>query len=195
MSPAEAVSTRGAWRVSDGSQVDGAQARAAWVEAARPVLLAAARRYGDLISTKNLAEAVQSETGIRTKQRVDSWIGDVLGTVAAECAAKGEPLLCAFCVRADETVGSAYVEAARAAYGEAPEDPEVHAAEERLKAHRFFEAEGIPADGGRAKLPPKIANKRVRDAKNAPRIKGPICPIHFLEYPANGKCGFCGDEL
>jgi len=181
---------RGTWRVGDRRPVDGTTARAAWTRAARPVLLNVARRYGDYITYKDLAEQVQHDAGIRTTQRMNYWIGKVLGNVARDCRARGEPLLSAFCVHSDETVGSGYAGAVAEITGVVPEDADLHAAEERLKAHRFHGAD-MPADGGHPRLPPKIACRRSRQKKLAGRRTRPICPNCFIEVNADGICDLC----
>jgi hypothetical protein len=183
---------RGTWREPGGEPVAGSEARAAWTEVARPALLQVARRYGDYITYKDLSERVQHDAGIRTTQRMDYWIGAVLGAVSAECHSRGEPLLSAFCVHADETVGAGYAVAVLEAYGTAPDDPDRHAAEERLKAHRFFGAD-LPPDGGQPRLPPGIARRRARAAAAVSPPPRPMCPNCFVELPVNGPCGFCGD--
>ena len=184
------VARRGTWRVADGAKVDGATARAGWAQAARPILLDVARRYGDYITYKDVAERVQNDSGIRTTQRMDYWIGKVLGEVARECVRRREPLLSAFCVHADETVGAGYATVARDADGFEPADPDVHAAEERLKAHRFHGAE-LPADGGSPRLPPRVIRRRARTSSARPRPPRTMCPNCFIEVNVDGVCGSC----
>ena len=60
-------------------------AKRVWVDRAREALVATARTYNALIEYGELAEAVQAESGIRTKMLVHYWIGDVLGRVSREC--------------------------------------------------------------------------------------------------------------
>src|SRR5216684_1718454 len=98
----------GTWCESTGEDVPPADARIAWTLAARPVLLNAAQKYGELVTYKALAEVVQQDADIKTSQRVDTWLGDVLAALSKECADKGEPLLSAFCIRTDQTVGAGY---------------------------------------------------------------------------------------
>jgi hypothetical protein len=85
--------------------VNASDALEAWVVYARPALERTAKTYHATITYKELAETVQEESGIRTRRLLQHWIGDVLGTVARDSHAKGEPLLSALCVRADGTVG------------------------------------------------------------------------------------------
>ncbi len=185
---------KGTWRVADGEQVDAAEAQAAWTEAARPKLLTVAGRYGDFITYKDLALYVQDETGIRTTQRVDNWMSIVLATIARDCTKRNEPLLSAFAVRTDQTVGENYAITVRENLGTDPADPDRHAAEERYKAYQHFGAV-LPSDGGRPRLPPTIARRRERAAKDVPRPRRAQCPNCFVEVAADGRCGMCGDEL
>lgn len=132
----------------DASEIGAAAARAAWAEAARPVLLEAASRYRSLVRYKELATAVQQATGITTTRPIPQWLGDVLGRVGDECHSRGEPLLSALCVTVQGSVGEGYAVAVERAHGTAPEDPDEHAAEERLRCYRHWEAAGLPRDGG-----------------------------------------------
>ncbi len=181
---------KGTWREPGGEKIKGTVAWAAWADAARPILIVAARDYGSFITYKELSERVQSDTQIFTTQRMDYWIGKVLGAVASESSTLGEPLLSAFCLHADETVGPGYAGAVLDAYGFVPEDADVHAAEERLAAHRHFAAE-LPPDGGQARLPPGIARKRARAKQSEPRPSRAQCPNCFIELPITGVCDQC----
>jgi len=183
----------GTWCESSGDDVPPDEARTAWTLAARPVLMTAAQKYGEFVTYKVLAETVQRDADIMTTQRQDTWISSVLDSVAKECAAKGEPLLSAFAVRTNQTVGACYSTSVTEVYGAAPDDPDVHAAEERLKAHVFFGAE-MPANGGRATLPPMTARRRARERAAVPRVVRPMCPNCFVELPVNGPCGLCADN-
>ncbi len=98
----------GTWCESSGEDVPPDEARTAWTLAARPVLMTAAQKYGEFVTYKQLAEAVQRDADIMTTQRQDTWISNVLDSVAKECAAKGEPLLSAFAVQTNQTVGAGY---------------------------------------------------------------------------------------
>ena len=157
----------------DASEVGSEVARAAWAEAARPVLLEAAGRYRATVSYKKLATAVQEATAITTTQLMHQWIGDVLGRVTDDCQSRGEPLLSSLCVSAQGSVGEGYADAVERARGTRPTDPDGHAAEERLNCYRHWEATGLPRDGG---TPLRTAHfKPVRKAatrKPAPRVAG-----------------------
>ena len=134
--------TRGTFKESDGSEVEMADAKAAWIPLAREVLLKTAGKYHALISYGELAAELQSQSGIHTKQLVHYWIGDVLGSVARDCHAKDEPLLSALCVQQNGLVGAGYKVVWADTYGEPiPEDLDQSAADERLKCYQFFGAD------------------------------------------------------
>jgi hypothetical protein len=201
----------------DASEVGSSAARAAWAEAARPVLLDAAGRYRATVSYKQLATAVQESTGITTTQLMHQWIGDVLGRVTAECQSRGEPLLSSLCVSAQGSVGQGYADAVEAARGTRPTDPDDHAAHERLSCYRHWDAVGLPRDGGTPlrtahftparKAAPRTTTPRTPPAPKVarPRTVGPrksasaappppparLCPRCFTEVPASGVCDYC----
>jgi hypothetical protein len=187
------VTTPGTYREVDETRVEFSDAIDAWVVVARPALERTAREYRALITYKALAEEVQSESGIRTKKLLTHWIGNVLGTVAHNCHVAGEPLLSAFCVRADGTVGPGYAKAVVENYGgEPPEDLDMHAAIERFNCHRHFGAE-LPPDGGSPALTPQVAatrNRLHRQTSPAESSRA-ICPTCHLMLPITGQCDMC----
>ena len=145
------------------------EARAAWVTAARPVLIEAARSYRSVVTHKELAEAVQEHSGIHTEQRVHYWIDEILGSV-----------------------GTAYAALVLELTGEAPADPDDHAAKQRLECHRFFEAPDLPEGGGSSALVPQLANARARIRKAAVAAR-PVqtCPTCYMELLPTGVCDTC----
>ena len=195
----------------DASAVGSAAARAAWADAARPVLLEAAGRYRATVTYKQLAAAVQQSTGITTTQLMHQWIGDVLGRVTDECQSRGEPLLSSLCVSLQGSVGQGYADAVEHARGTRPTDPDDHAAHERLSCYRHWQATGLPRDGGtplrtahfttvrktaRPKAAPRAATPRRKPSgkpKPAPTPSKPIqlCPRCFTQVPASGVCDYC----
>lgn len=179
-----------AWR--DVSDVGVAAARVEWAGAAREMLLVAASKYQALVQQKDIATGVQELTGIRTKQPARQWIGGVLAEVSAESLRRGEPMLSALCVNPDESVFDGYAAIVGAATGTPPRDADAHASHERLATYRHFEAAGLPAGGGSAMIPPKLAAARGR-ARNAAIAERPInkCPKCNLQTPANGICDTC----
>jgi hypothetical protein len=167
-------------------------ARAEWAVAARDVLVDAAHQYQAVVSYKDLASHVQYRTGIRAKQLMHYWIGDVLGRVALDCSGRGEPLLSSLCVNAEGSVGESYAIAVTIAAGEPPADPDSHAALERLACYRHFQAVGLPSDGGSPTLVPKLAATRER-VRKANLLEKPVvkCPKCNLQVPSSGICDYC----
>jgi len=172
----------------------GAEAtQAAWAAAARAVLIEAAQSYRTVVTHKELAAAVQERTGIHTDRRVHYWIDDLLATVGRQNASSDEPLLPSLCVNRESSVGAAYGALVADLTGEAPADPDDHAARERLACHRFFEAADLPADGGTSALVPQLANARARVRKAAAAMR-PVqtCPTCHMALLPTGVCDSCG---
>lgn len=179
------------WRDAEDLGTD--DAHAAWAEAGREVLLETARRYRGTVSHKDLAAHVQERSRVRTARRSHYWLGDVLGRVAAECVRRDEPLLPSLAVKADGTMAEGYADAVADAHGQAPEDPDAHAAIERLACHRHFDARDLPADGGIAALTPLLEKRRAREKKvRLEERPVPICPSCSMQIPVTGICDNCG---
>ena len=201
--PEAVVPVTGEWRET--SEVGAEASRDAWAAAAREALMEAARRYRATVPAKELAIEVQRRSGIRTKQQMHYWLGEVLGRTALESVRREEPLLVSLCVDDDGRVGEGYAVAVRAAYGERPEDPNRHAAHEQLECYRFFDAVGLPADGGAVAPPkpvtaPRTTTKRTSTPRQ-PAVKRPtkpadlprtICPTCYMALPRSGVCDNCG---
>ncbi len=189
MTVAELPSTR---RDADGSPVDAAEARQAWVEAARPVLEAVASTYNATISYTELADAVQATTGVVTTQQMRHWIGPVLAKVTEDCLSRSEPVLSALCVKADGSVGAGYASAIEKVRGTRPEDPEMDAARERLACYQAFGAT-LPSDGGRPSFHGVERDRRDRAALRASKVIPPraACPECHMQLLTSGICGTC----
>ena len=152
----------GTYRVADGSPVAMDEAKATWSPIARRALEDVAGVYHHVVNSGELAEELQSASGIRTRQMIHYWIGDVLGEVSRQCHRNGEPLLSALCVHQDGSIGDGYTIALAEAYGSpTPDDLEMATAEERLRCYRHFGAP-LPADGGQPFLTPAITTERTR---------------------------------
>lgn len=129
----------------------GQEAREAWSSEAYLILVGVAQTYHAVITYKELAEEIQSRTGIRTKTLLHNWIGPILGRVVREAHRRGDPPLTALVVHTDDgKVGSGYKEVLAVA-GETPVDDELerehHAADARLACYRHFGAT-MPPGGG-----------------------------------------------
>jgi hypothetical protein len=186
------VTGPGTYRESDGSRVDFATAKQAWAEAARPALLRAASVYHGWISYGDLAEEVQTLSGIRTRALMHYWIGEVLGMVSHQCHARGEPLLSSLCVDASGSVGPGYGTLLSEFDGPSvSEDLDTHAASERFKCYRYFGAE-LPTDGGRPALTPKLKASRERARQRSRAVPDrSLCPRCHVMLPLSGQCDFC----
>ena len=135
------VTKPGTYLEADESPVEFEDAVAVWAPAAYAALRETATRYRATMTYKELGEAVQRQTGIRTRTTLAKWIVPVLAGVARECIENKEPLLIALCVTADGSVAAGYDDAVKEKYEEEPKDLDVHAAAERLNCYRFFGAE------------------------------------------------------
>jgi hypothetical protein len=181
------VTKPGIYREADDSPVELDDAVAVWTPAAYAALQQTARRYRATMTYKELGEAVQRDTGIRTRMTLVKWISPVLAGVARECVENKEPILIALCVSADGSVSEGYGDAVQERDGAVAKDLDVHAATERLNCYRHFGAE-LPADGGAPVLSKQVAAKRRAAAQDRKR---PTCASCFLELPANGVCDYC----
>ena len=188
------VAEPGTWSVADGSEVSYEDAVVKWTAVAVPYLESVAGTYGSYVTYKEFGEAVQEAAGIRTKILLHQWVGKVLTAVTAGAATEGEPMLTALVVRQDQGIGAGYAKAAGLRDGEVPEDPELHAARERLACYTRYGAT-LPSNGGEPRFTPRVAAVRSgRLASGAPRPdppKRPACPTCFLTLPARGGCHNC----
>ena len=164
-----------------------ADARRLWSDAAREVLMDTACRYNAVITYGELGEAVQQQAGIRTSSLLQHWIGKVLEQLAVRCAQDGELLMTALCVKADGTVGHGYAAAVTLTGQPRPEDPEAHAADQRLACYRKFAAD-LPEDGGTPALATQEMKRRRETKAPVPR---PVCPRCHLVLPRTGVCDTC----
>ncbi len=176
----------------EASEIGQEAAIEAWARAARPILEAAAGSYQSVVTQKELCAQVQDDSGVRTKQQIRHWVGDVLSAVATDCHNRSEPLLSALCVNALGSVGDGYGAVVESLTGTAPADADDHAAAQRLACYRQYDATGLPGDGGFAALTPRLAGTRdrARKARLAERVV-PQCPDCFMELPATGECDNC----
>jgi hypothetical protein len=177
---------------ASGDPVEMQDAKVAWNPIARESLLRTAGTYNAYITYSDLAEELQSKSGIRTKQLIHYWIGKVLGMVACDCYQLNEPLLSSLCVQQNGSVGAGYGLVLDATYGGArPADLDLAAADERLKCYAYFGAQ-LPADGGRPTLTPRLAVKRNRLAtvvRATLKDEREICPRCHVLLPSSGYCG------
>ena len=187
-------------------------ARETWALAARHILADTAGEYHAVISSPELADAVQQRSRIRTRQGAHYWIGDVLYRVAEDCHRRREPLLSALCVTAGGRMGDWYADTVLTVRGEQVGDPEEHAAVERLDCYRLHGAE-LPPGGGEPARPVRVQPVRAERAR-APRsptrtlgtertgtakptrvakveVAPKVCDRCFTALPASGVCDYC----
>jgi hypothetical protein len=180
-----------------------------WALAATQVLEQVASGYHAVVTIKELGEAIQQRSRIRTRQPAGQWLGDVLFRVTSGCFERRQSNLSALCVTDLGTMPDWYADTVLVLRGSAPVDVDKHAAGERLDCYRDFAAD-LPADGGVAALPPRPERPaRVSPPRSSgvrvsrePRISTPrkpaasdvvykICPTCFMALPGNGICDNC----
>lgn len=168
--------------------------RETWAESAYEILGGVAGRYHAVVEYTQLGEDIQERSGVATTKAVRNWIPGVLGLVADRCVAEGVPPLTSLVVRKDTgMVGDGY-DVVLVATGAKPIDDamkrEKHAAQARLECYRWANATGLPADGGRPALTPKLAASAARKAKaNPPAAK--VCPRCNMALLPIGVCDSC----
>jgi len=179
-------------REIDSTAVDMEQAQKEWAVAARPELERVVQSYGEVIRYAELAAAVQATTAIRTRKLMHHWIGEVLTRVGTDCHERGEPLLSALCVQKDGAIGDGYgAMLVKIRGGDAPQDLELQAAEERLRCYQHFGAV-MPADGGHAQMTREVTLRRRKAAKQAKEdAPKATCPKCNIVLPAMGHCYYC----
>ncbi|HJG80596.1 MAG TPA: hypothetical protein K8V08_09325 [Brevibacterium senegalense] len=183
------TSEHGTYSVSDGTRVDFADAMDRWVPLAHEILVQTAKTYNATTTYKQLTEAVQESSGIRTKMLIGHWSGKLLERVAQRAVDAGEPPLTSLCVHQDGTIGPGYLHAPRAVADTPDADVEELAAEHRLLCYRRYAAD-LPADGGTPTLTAQVSAARSRRARTEPRPRA-TCPTHFVELSATGVCSDC----
>jgi hypothetical protein len=183
------VKPPGTYRVADGAQVQFADALAAWIPFAYDELLSTAHKYNAYLTYLELSERVQELSGIRTRMLLTNWIGKLLEQVAVRAKANGEPPLTSLCVHQDGTIGPGYARAPKSVVDVPGEDIEYYAAQHRLLCYQKYAAD-LPTGGGHPALPTAEAQRRARKAAQEP-IHRALCPVHFTELPASGRCDYC----
>lgn len=188
------MTRRGYWRETDGSAVAALEAHQLWAREAYPQLIGVAGTYHAVITYKELGEAVQKASGVRTSALLQNWIGAVLGRVVREAHRRGDPPLTALVVRTDDgMVGEGYREVLEAAGEPALAeaiDRENHAATARLECYRHFGA-ALPPDGGVPALAPRLQAAIARRRSREPEVPAPVCPSCFVQLPATRVCDSC----
>ncbi|PRY12627.1 hypothetical protein [Kineococcus rhizosphaerae] len=175
------------WHVSDPTQkVAMKAAKEAWVTAVIPILESTAARYGGYITYGALAERLFEETGYRTTQQLNYWIGDVLGTVQDDTKADGRPPLSSLVVYATGGVGPGYKNHKHDSKELTSEtERQQAAAVDRLACYRRY-CRDLPLDAA-----PQMT--ALWDAKHTRRAQptpppAQVCPECRMTLPATGLC-------
>ena len=177
--------------MTDPGTLAGADRISVWSRAARERLVDTARSYHAVVTYGELADHVQATTDVRTNQLIQHWIGDVLLRITRDCHHRDEPMLSALCVTQGGAVGGGYVGAVETVYGHVPEQPDDHAAEQRLLCHRYFGAE-LPPDGGRPAVTRQVQAQRDKQRATRQQVRrGVPCPSCGIEMPLSGHCSSC----
>jgi hypothetical protein len=169
--------------------------RETWAEAAFDILGGVARKYHAVVEYTELGVQIQERSGLATKVAVGNWIGGALQLVADRCVKEGIPPLTSLVVRRDNGMVGDNYKLVLAATGADPIEVvmqrEKHAAQSRLACYRWADAAGLPADGGRAALTPRLAASAARRAKANPApVK--VCPTCNMALLPVGTCDTCG---
>lgn len=173
--------------------------RAAWAEAATEVLTDVASHYDGLITQADLAEQVQSLSGLRTRSPYRAWIGSVLGLVVAACRRAALPPLTSLVVHrpgGDPETDLGTLRARLSCYRRFAVD---------VPAEAIAQADALArAEAAAAEQSPRRSTPRAPRAARAPRTtttprRSPtreeappkICPTCFVQLPASGICDTC----
>lgn len=172
--------------------------------AAHQELLATAARPNGAIDTATLARAIQKRSGIRISQSSTKWLGPLLAKVARYNQAHGEPLLPAFVVRRDGTVGQGFDELMLQAGVVLDGDRESFAAQQRALAHQKWAGAAVPSAASTGPRTTTVAVPKtakaagVKKAAPAPKrpakpepLQGNICPRCFMQMSLTGVCDNC----
>lgn len=168
--------------------------RETWADSAYDILVGVAGRYHAVVEHTQLGEEIQQSTGVLTRSPARNWVPGVLELVADRCISGGVPPLTSLVVRKDNgMVGDMYDPVLTALGVDPHDDPmkrESHAAQSRLECYRWAGASGLPADGGRAALAPKLAASTARKAKANP-APAKVCPSCNMALLPTGECDSC----
>lgn len=200
--------------------IDQENARETFALAARHLLADAAMEYGQVVYLPDFAVQLQERTRIRYRATPSSWIGDVLYRVAKECRRRAEPFLGAMVVNTDGSMPDWWADTVETVRGEAVDNPNLHAAAERLECYRRHGAE-VPEDAEPTLPSPQPRATRARAtstrttssstrvagastrAPRTPKAPKPVpevrltqavekfCPSCFMVLPSTGLCDAC----
>lgn len=190
-------------RNGDGHAFNRTEAIDEWLPIAGEVLAGVARTPYGVITYKELGDAVQSRTGVRTAQLLQNWVGPFTRTLAQAHHATEQPPLTALVVRKEDgMVGEGYDEVMRLE-GVVPATDawqrEDHAAAARLRCYQWAGAPE-PAQGWQPRVatgtrrrsePHSRAGASSRPRTVEPQVVMTFCPCCFIEVPVSGHCDNC----
>lgn len=204
---------KGFWHHEHGTGTSETIALETWARAARPILEEVAHRYHGVVGEAELAERLQTETGIRTTRPHGRWLPKLLGPLATLHHREGYPPLTALVVDGSGRVGEHYDDVLRAAEQRPISDRtarQEHAARARLECYRWAgsvpEDGGVPAPvtravGGEGRRRSSSGERGLAKAERPGATGGPraaaerpvaVCPTCFLALPTTGVCDECG---
>ncbi len=191
-------------RSTEGHALNRSEAIALWLPFAEQVLTRVAATPYAVITYKDLADQVQSASGVHTEQLIPHWMGTLLDALIVAGHEAGRPPLTALVVhKEDGTVGEGYDAVIRAEGLAPPQDPltrENHAAQGRVACYRWAGAPE-PAEGWVPRLATEVRQRRATVRTRAAAVARPraavaqavvaICPRCFVEMPVSGRCDSC----
>ena len=175
---------KGFWYEPVGTPTSEAIALETWALVARDILIRTAGTYHAVVRETELAEELQTTTGIHTTRHHDRWLPKVLGPIAVVCERVDEPPLTSLVVGTSD---------------------DLEAARRRLECYQW--AGSAPSDGG---VPAQLPGTAPRRAASRPRARSvraeapapkrrvaktdrpvTVCPTCFMALPATGVCDNC----
>lgn len=179
----------GTWRVGPPpTKVAWSDAIAEWTAAAVPILQRVASNYNGSITYEDLAERIQTETGIRTRVRLSNWIGKVLGPVQDETLTSGNPPLSSLVIQKHTGgVGAGYINHTHMEGYSDDTERQRAAAEDRLTCYRAY-CQDLPEDAEPQMTELYVCRHQPRKRDSRPRAEVATCPRCHMALPASGVC-------
>lgn len=186
------------FRQDDGTPVPFVDAKFEWAHQGYEVLVSVAREAQGHITYPDIADALQSGTGIRTEMPATSWIDTPLILVAEMCVRNGEPALTALVVSVDTLeVGDSYATTYSIAGQPLPRNLQRAAADMRVACYdHFSRREAVGWDKtkltGRTGTPkPPTKRSAAKPKMKAEPAPAKVCASCRLELLPSGRCGYC----
>lgn len=179
----------GTWRVGPPpTKVAWSDAIAEWTAAAVPILQRVASNYNGSITYEDLAERIQTETGIRTRVRLSNWIGKVLGPVQDETLTSGNPPLSSLVIqKRTGGVGAGYINHTHMEGYSDDTERQRAAAEDRLTCYRAY-SQDLPEDAEPQMTELYVRRHQPRKRDSRTRAEVATCPRCHMALPASGVC-------